>query len=678
MFKKKWFRVLALSVATVVVLITLFVVAFIVNPFEGSLPDMRGVVPRDVDFFVRKRDLGEDFPAGKFPEPHFWAELTASEPWRQMQGGPLLADLRKKGIETSLAQLRDALRQVHEQSGGMLDVVRDVIGTELELAGKFRGARPEDTEWCAYLRVSWRAIAACNLAGFSFVQERAKTQGSPLRSDGELLAYEPAGQKPIWLARYLDCVIAGNSKELVTRSLGLATRPDGESLGRSAEYMDGVESVLREWEKRAKVERANALEVYLRPDVADQVFKFAERWPNPNAPDDMNERVLASFINMKGWRFLAGALVFEPGSLSVLAKVDLNRNLHTPFQSHFFQTEAQERGQWLDPFLTMVPIDACACAAMRMPAGEFLREMFRALEQPQRDLLNDCARKVGYSGVTDLIEKLEGSFLPRTGFVFRKNVRDKDFAVAEPTPVPQIAWVFWTREGAKKPLKDLIDTLYRYVDTFNLKPYKLNMTADREGDSACEFANPQIPGTGQFALMVFDRFFILSNSGPLIRDMFQARFEPRYSVMSSPNLTKLNAEGEIPNSVNGFVYIQGRQLQTVLEDYQLAFDARQAEPDAEWMYQNRGHFEQKVFQERYSRFASKDALDEATKAQFRKDVDAYMDEQWRKGGKAIGEPTRAAMRQAIALARMFSAACFTVNLDSQWLKLAGRALVEYR
>src|SRR5262249_20740531 len=157
------------------------------------------------------------------------------------------------------------------------------------------------------------------------------------------------------------------------------------------------------------------------------------------------ERVLASFINLKGWKFLAGALLFEadPKSLSLLANVDLNRNLHTPFQAHFFQTEAQERKQWLDPFLTMVPAGACACAALRIAAGEFMKEMFRALETKERDLLNDCARSLGNAaGMSEMIEKLEPSLLPRTGFVFRRNLREKDVQVADPTPVPQIAWVF--------------------------------------------------------------------------------------------------------------------------------------------------------------------------------------------------------------------------------------------
>src|SRR6185369_5007788 len=112
--------------------------------------------------------------------------------------------------------------------------------------------------------ISWRAIAACNLAGFGFVQEAARKQGTSIRPEGEMLVLEPQGGKPIWLARYLDCLIAGNSKELVAKSYGLATSPspDKEPLGGSSNYKAGIEERLADWQKRTKVDRPNALEIY--------------------------------------------------------------------------------------------------------------------------------------------------------------------------------------------------------------------------------------------------------------------------------------------------------------------------------------------------------------------------------------------------------------------------------
>ena len=679
MRKKKLLKNILLTLLVLTSLVLLFIAAFLYNPFEGSLADFRRVVPRDVDFFVRKERLGEDFPADRFPEPHFWSELVASDPWRSFERGPLVRELRQQGIETSLGELQRALQETRQQSGGQLDIFADGIGNEVIVAGWFHPPRIEETEWCAYLRVSWRIKFLWGLLRFTAVQEKLRQNGMPCRTDGEFLVLEPPGGKSFHVGRYRDCLMIASSKRALESAWKLANQ-GGEALGASADYRDGVELRLDEWQKRTGVPRANAVEIYLRPDQIDPILGVADKWPNPNAPQDMNERVLASFLNLKGWRFLTGSLIFEDKSLTLLGKIDLDRNRHTPFQTRFFQTEQENRASWLNPFLGMVPLNSCACAAMRMPAGEFLREMFRALEQPARETLNDAARKTGkYESVNALFDRLDPALLPRTGFVFRKNVPDKDIKVAIPSPVPQIAWVFWIREGMKAPLKELIEVLNQHAETFQLKAYLLKTRAGKEGDVVREFANPQIEGTGEFALAVFDRFFVISNSGPLIKDMYNSLLDQFPSVQNSPALKRFHDENEIPSAVNGFVYVQGKEMQQVLEDYQMAFERSQGSPDPEWMLANRQGIEAQVFRDKYAaRFGSIAALDPASKAQFGRDVDAMLQEQWRRQGQTVSDAERQSIRQALAMSRMCQAACVYLNLDPQWIKVSGRVLVEYR
>jgi hypothetical protein len=79
----------------------------------------------------------------------------------------------------------------------------------------------------------------------------------------------------------------------------------------------------------------------------------------------MNERVLASFLNLKGWMQVTGGLVFGDRVLAATGQISLNSKQHTPFQSSFYSAEQQRREDWLDPFLRMVPARAppprCAC-----------------------------------------------------------------------------------------------------------------------------------------------------------------------------------------------------------------------------------------------------------------------------------------------------------------------------
>ena len=64
--------------------------------------------------------------------------------------------------------------------------------------------------------------------------------------------------------------------------------------------------------------------------------------------------------------------------------------------------------EWLDPFLSMVPRAACAAAAVRLPAREFLLEMFEAIEPALREEMDQQIRNTNkYQGTAELINGLE-------------------------------------------------------------------------------------------------------------------------------------------------------------------------------------------------------------------------------------------------------------------------------
>jgi len=114
-------------------LLLLFVVAFVFNPLEGRLVDVRDIVPREVDFFVRKVALADDL--AEFPEPRFWKDFAETSSWTELQSGPMVQSLRRQGVEKSLADARENLSRIRSDSSGFVDLVRDVLGEELLLAG---------------------------------------------------------------------------------------------------------------------------------------------------------------------------------------------------------------------------------------------------------------------------------------------------------------------------------------------------------------------------------------------------------------------------------------------------------------------------------------------------------------------------------------------------------------
>ena len=683
MRKKKVFKVIAITLVSIALLMVLFVASFIFNPFEGSLPDMRDAVPRDVDFFLRKTDLAEDFT--NFPEPDFWKDLVASDGWQQLRGGPNFRSLnRDRSIEDALEAIREQANLIKDQSWGYVDVLEDVIGTELQIAGRF-GVGPSGGEsWCVYTRVTWPLKFLWGVAGYGFAQEQFMQQGIQLSWEGAVATLESNQMPgPLFAARHLDCLMLSNDKQLLNSSLGLASGAGVEdSFGRSASYHDGVEKRLRDWENMVG-EPANAVEFYMRPDRYFPLVDWDDGWPDPRHPDDMNERVMASFLNLQNWLFLTGSAIFEHGSLTLLADFEINQNLHTAFQAKFFKTEPQHRKEWLDPFLKMVPATACACAGMRMPASEFISEMYRSLGREEKELLDENLRKTGkYRGAQELIKKLEVALLPRTGFVFRKNVPDPQIKVANPSPAPQVAWVFWLRKGGEKVVYDFIRMLKDHRHSFGFtQAFKLPLgLTGKGGDAALEFTNPQIPATGEIATIIYDQFLVVSNSGLFIRDMFSTRSGDKPSITQSDAFAEFSQE--LPDILNGFVFLQAEELEKVLLDYEKFIrDDATSTPDAEWAFENRSRIESEVFRARYAgQFASIAALkrDRASQRRFDDDVAEGMDAAWKKEMTAFTAGSRDTVLEILAMVRLFRSSYVQIVLEPRHLRLMSRTLMNYR
>ena len=709
--RKFWKRV-AVVLVSLVVLLLLFVVAFIFNPLEGSLRDVRDVIPREVDFFLRKKGLSDDFSggdgqlrlvSGEIPEPAFWADMTDTLSWSRLESGPLVGGL-DRDYRDVLRNAVDGLVEVEASTGGLLDLSRDLIGSEVVIAGYFedrtnRGApRPlAEPWWCLYARVSWRLRAAWGLLRWQMVQDQMRGQGVDIQSEGELLVIKASGQT-IYAARRLDCLMVANSQDLIEQSLRLVDGSEQEEpFGQAAKYTDGIVLPRQRWEENNRLEgEANTLEFSLSANALDPFRRFAASWPDAANQDSMNERVLASFLNLKGWNSVSGALLFQDRALSMLGEVVLNSNLHTPFQRSFYQAEQQARDAWLDPFLRMVPDSACAAAALRMRVGDFLDAMYGALLQEEKDLLNDAFRRCVFrdqalEGTRDLISRVKLAFQPRSGFVFRRNVPDtslnRDGELAVPvtakSPVPQVAWVFWLRPGTAPLVKSLVNMLKKNTRVFRFV-HMYHLAIDDIGEEVTEFTNPQIPGTGEIATVVFpgsgnrQGFFVLSNSGPLIKDIVRTRFVRKgtRSVFATDDYASI--ERELASKANGFIWLRGRNLLPVFDDYRQASEAQNLLPDPVWMQQSRPAAEAVVLREQFKRYRSLAAMPSSIRnGEFAEAVTAYLKEQWGQAGTGLSSGDIPAIEQMQSFIELVDTAFLEVELESNHIRFLGKILTTW-
>jgi len=700
--KRPIWRTLLIIVLGLGVAALLFIAAFIFNPFESSLPELRDIVPRGVNFFVRKERLAEDFDP--FPEPRFWGSLIEADGFDEFQAAG--GGMSQEEIDGYIVQARDAFDRVSADTNGMIDIMRDLIGSEVIIAGyrmdhSVSPARPlPKAHWCVYTRVGWRAKMALGLMGFGFARSMAEENGVSVTSQDDLLVIKMPNEDPLYIKRELDAVMVSNDTGLLDQAQRLIDgNRDEEPIGQQPAYTDGAEARIEQWAEDNAVGDPNVVEFVVEPNAFDEFRRFAATWPNPQNIDSMNERVLASFLNLNGWQQVTGGIMFEGDVLAATGQIGLNSKQHTAFQSSFYTAEQQRRDQWLDPFLRLVPANACAAAALRMPAGEFLHAMFDALEVDEKSLINDALRRATFNGeqvqdVRDLVDRLRLAFQPRTGFVFRRNIPDTTvdketgelvIPVTAKSPMPQVAWVFWLRPGGKSLVDSLERMLNSYHKSFGFRkvwhlPVKLG---ERELDEpVIEFTNPQIPATGEIAMLIFREFFIVSNSGPLIKDILLTRYSAisgAKSIRDTAEFTEL--EPELSNTLSGLVWLNGENMVPVLDDY-LKFAEQSSEaPEAEWMMQMRPTAENEVRRKHYPRFPSMASMPEnmtAPGSEFDKRVVAWMRARWAKERTNWTAEDRERVLRFRGMAKMLRVAAIQVELENSYIRYQARIMTNVK
>ncbi|MBK8975981.1 MAG: hypothetical protein IPM29_08650 [Planctomycetes bacterium] len=681
--RKKTWKILGVTLGLGALLLLLFVVAFVYNPFEGSLADIRELVPRNVEWFVRKADLREDFK--EFPEPLFWSDFERSPSWQVLQRGELVTDLdRDAHLEQALGDLRRLDRQLSDSTGGFITLLGDLIGEDVIVAGRLRPPALENASFCAYLRVSWQIRFGWGLLDFLGTDAFKGAPPMQWRPDGTLVVSPPDGSAPMYVARQLDCLMVSNDEQLLQESVDLARgRSQLESFASSAYYRDEIRGRLAEWSEQHNGETPDAVELFLRTEKLFQFTQFDDGWPDPRHTTNINQRVLASFLRLDGWRFLSASLLFDKrggfdGSVTLLGHLGLNQTVHTNFQAEFFKAEADDRQHWLDPFLRMVPADAVAAAALRVQAGDFLQEMLRALDPELRRGIDEQIQRTGqYDSMSALLDDLEIALLPRLGAVFQRpdpNAKVSTFDTFEPSPAPHVAWVFWIDDRFRNKVDKLFDFFARFYETLGFKgAYDLNVGVD----AAREYANPNIPGTGGIAILIYREFLVLSNSGPLIAALMDARLNAR-SIMDAQSSDYRIIEPDLSTKLNGFVFVQGDRLVEVEEDYVRFLEANSANPDEGWMMTERPRVEREVLRQRFPGSSSVASLSPAQREQFETAVVDALRSQWVGVRDQVIGGERSSHEQTIALARLFSSVFVQFRFAPDTLEWKARALMNYR
>ncbi|MFT4543275.1 MAG: hypothetical protein ACI835_005745 [Planctomycetota bacterium] len=486
---------------------------FLFSPTEDDFEyDLAALIPRDVDFFVARADIGELF--SEFPRLAVADRLEKNSTWEEFSESATYGDwMRDMRIEETLADLRVQLEQI---PGGASPL--DIFGgRDLAVAGYFRGSDMTQAEWAVYGRVNWMAklgVAALGYPGLLGLDQQGLTVDNAVEwisiSGGQLA-------KPIYISRIQDVVIVGTSPALVEKGSELAASSATDSLLLSARYQDHIKNADRSGARD---------EVELFVDVRKLLENMGQEgaWPDP-ASHFFTQALLGRLFQIPSCNELIGVMDID-GGLRADLHGEFSSELIDSRQSRMYRQRGFERDELLRSVAALAPADVVMFVYAHVPVGDLLRQLYDSAEPAARSNMDDFFKSTGkYKSTDAAITEIEGAMKNRFAFIVRNNDYSEQpgyDATNGPRndgqPVFAISLVTWL--AGKQSSWDVIQD---FRETLGTNGPKLGLQGKNSGDNGYykfknagllthEFWQPLIPGTGVATTLYDDEHLLISNS----------------------------------------------------------------------------------------------------------------------------------------------------------------------
>jgi hypothetical protein len=221
------------------------------DPFEDSQPPFPVLVPRDVDFFVRRESLASDIVA--FPRPVLLDRIGRTREFRELSATAWWKGLSwPAAFEAALTQGEAATAELP------FDPLADLVGREVALVGRLPpGAEPE---LLLMARISGRAKFGVEALDFGLARSRA-LPGATLTDEEDpdvpgltWRRLDLPGEGAVYYARRLDLLVASRSQTLLRDVLRAVQGSREASLGLSRLYIDRLPTPVSVPDRRFSVD----------------------------------------------------------------------------------------------------------------------------------------------------------------------------------------------------------------------------------------------------------------------------------------------------------------------------------------------------------------------------------------------------------------------------------------
>jgi len=341
------------------------------SPFEDAYGRIDYLIPRKVDLFMCKKGLKNDFV--EFPIPAFFSEVEFSREWRVFSETPLYKDLEKQiDLRTKIEELSTALKQIP-----LFDVLEDVLGEELIVAGNFKSQGPQPVSGLAFFRASWKIKLAFEL----FLWDMVRGWSGAPELEGSTVFRNPEGYYTLTMAdntefymkRSADLIVAGDDEALMLEVCDLYSLGDSaidNSLGGSKGYI----------EKVSMKERRDTNYLDFHTDMS-KVFLLSD-WDDAWKANDTDFSVMVAMevFNPEFFKSITGAVKFDK-YLDINSKIDLDTGNVEEAKTGFFSFDSFQAEEKLSFIASMCPDDVFFAGCAKLDLEQILKIMERSMGQ---------------------------------------------------------------------------------------------------------------------------------------------------------------------------------------------------------------------------------------------------------------------------------------------------------
>jgi hypothetical protein len=293
----RWKKVLLWGGGICAVLALVFCI-FVVNVFEGASEGFTAYIPRDVHFFLLKKQVSDDLGEGY--EPHFLPSLRDSAFWGDFRA---TGDFERRVVESGIeAALDDLVAQLDQAP---IDLVHNLAGQELAFAGRARPGVEEGTgaeaeggaeellkgaQFALHLRVRWKVKLAYRGLQWGFASTFAPGIAVEPVDDHLVLKGIYHG-RDLLLWRYLDMAVVSNDAAYLAEVQKLVKEAGST---RESFRAGNLDYQMMERERAEEGEEVSEAFFILRPKGVMRALGLVD--PIPVPPADPSSTLVGRFI----------------------------------------------------------------------------------------------------------------------------------------------------------------------------------------------------------------------------------------------------------------------------------------------------------------------------------------------------------------------------------------------